>query len=547
MQKIPLIADQSGAYSIRDGDLWIGPLKHGQSVFSNTASVNGGWPIFAVKDDSGTYYIYVVYFLSSYVARWQVRSDGILHNYTSAHDVEPENLTAAARAYLGEAEATYLVNRCITREIDPTLYDPETFSDARLAAELSILKSVRTDPDSFEDKCSDALALVIRQRLLEVVVGATDTFQIKGEPERSSGEIAGLKAMKAVRARGYFTALNQSIRKKPSGDREFWWPGSPLRSEISVEGFTRDLGVAETEILVEPRSDGGTQTTRIKVWLPEPQPSESIILIEGKLHRIRSVLRYWIPVLTEKVLKTQKSYRMRISCRDSGSENMLSMDHNRPETPLFPDLYTLNASRLAHYDVDPDAFKEEFLSRKDILFWRGSTTGQRIESEDDLFDNLRFKACVTLREQLGVRADVRISAVRNTAPAFVHEANRLVRDHDVYASPVGEERFADFRYYVDLPGVANAWGTIRKYLNGIIVLKPKHHRHLYYYRYLEPWVNYVPLERWLGDAREVIDKLSNDPDLAASIAYNGRQMALKYLRSVPEVLGALADEHAQIE
>ena len=102
-------------------------------------------------------------------------------------------------------------------------------------------------------------------------------------------------------------------------------------------------------------------------------------------------------------------------------------------------------------------------------------------------------------------------------------AANLVKDR------VSWKQLNRYRFHIDIDGHANTYaGLFRKFLSGGLVLKvtsPDRYRQ-WYYDWLKPWENFVPVRSDLSDLLEVTAYCREHDDLAQRIAQNGRELAL---------------------
>jgi hypothetical protein len=107
---------------------------------------------------------------------------------------------------------------------------------------------------------------------------------------------------------------------------------------------------------------------------------------------------------------------------------------------------------------------------------------------------------------------------------------------------VGLEEYFRYRYLVDADGYHCAWSSLfQKLLSGSAVLKMESAAEQWYHSLLQPWLNYVPLEREAGDAPELHKWLLSHDAEVREIAERGVALAqsISLERGVDEVIATL--------
>lgn len=218
---------------------------------------------------------------------------------------------------------------------------------------------------------------------------------------------------------------------------------------------------------------------------------------------------------------------------------------NRPvgtARPLVPDLYLLRSTPSPPEPTWP-AFRDEFLERAPTLFWRGSTTGGRARSRDELLDNPRIRACIEIARVAARRSDCKIALIVQAGGFDLAAAEAELRRRGLMSDWVDEATFRQHRMTIDLPGNAAAWGTCRKYLAGCLVLRPPQTYELIYSDRLKPWEHLVPLRGDLADLDERLAWAATRPHEAAAIAWRGRTLLSDVARELPELMQTILRTH----
>lgn len=136
----------------------------------------------------------------------------------------------------------------------------------------------------------------------------------------------------------------------------------------------------------------------------------------------------------------------------------------------MPDVYCLadlNAPEKFSDLHDREIAQSNFFARENKVFWRGSTTGSSIGTK--LESNQRIDFCTKALDYPNL-LDTRITAAVQNFNTKIGR-KKLARS-GVMGDAIAEEKFAQYMAYLDLEGNASAWGTLRKYLRHIHILKP---------------------------------------------------------------------------
>jgi hypothetical protein len=219
---------------------------------------------------------------------------------------------------------------------------------------------------------------------------------------------------------------------------------------------------------------------------------------------------------------------------DIGVRPGLAYCDNRPSFFLVPDLIFVSTGG---YRYARRLFKEKFLrwdDRKPVAFWRGSTTGPRAGPRDwqSLF---RIKLCQIARryEDSGL-IDAGISSV----VAFADEAVAAeIKAAGLTKGFVPWQEWGNYKYHIDIDGNSCPYSNLfQRLLTGSPVLKVQSQRGLvqWYYDYLIPWENHVPIAPDMSDLMEKIRWLDRHQSAAVRIGENGRRLAefLTYEREI---------------
>ena len=252
--------------------------------------------------------------------------------------------------------------------------------------------------------------------------------------------------------------------------------------------------------------------------------------------RLYNCYSFWLPYCLKIANQISKSFMIQLNASDWGVESFLSMT-SEDSNNLIPDEYAMYESRILNkmnLPQDFSDFEANWMKRKSIMFWRGSTTGKTINSTFDLKDLIRVKVCLSLKNIN--KFDMKISSiVQNNIPKQI--IIQWLRKHNLLKRRVDESKFLRYKYYPDLPGnntLCGSWGVIRKYLRGNLVFRPDYKSLMYYDKFLKPWKHFIPLESDFSDLYEKYIWAENNQNESTRIAWNGFSIAKAYLRKIDD-------------
>lgn len=249
------------------------------------------------------------------------------------------------------------------------------------------------------------------------------------------------------------------------------------------------------------------------------------------MKRAKKCLDYWIPLFIKLSSKAKKNININLNCGDGGSNKYLSMDSDKKRS-LIPDLYSFNSANKINKKLPAisfEKFAKIWLTRKNKMFWRGSTTGNSYKNLKELSSLKRIKICKNYREKKDI--DIKISRIIQNG-INQKKIKKYLIEEKIFAKPVSENKFKKYKYYPDIPGNSLAWGTITKYLAGSLIFKAEYEKKLYYYKLLEPWKHYIPVNNDFSDLEEKLIWSNNNISKSLEIAYSGYIIILEYLKNI---------------
>ena len=210
-----------------------------------------------------------------------------------------------------------------------------------------------------------------------------------------------------------------------------------------------------------------------------------------------------------------------ISFGDTGHPGHISFSSRR-DGMLIPDCFYLRSEAYAAMRAQ-FSVKAPWSDRSSTVLWRGSTTGVGAVHWSDL---ARAKLCVAAKNApAGMSLDVGFTHVVQ-ARSLTEEQE--IKDANLMRPWVPSNEFSAYKYHLDIDGNTNSWsGLFLKLLSGGIVLKVESAAgdRQWYYRRLQPWLHYIPVDASLSDLYARIDWAMQNDDRSRQIAEMGRKLA----------------------
>lgn len=219
-------------------------------------------------------------------------------------------------------------------------------------------------------------------------------------------------------------------------------------------------------------------------------------------------------------LKNPNSNYALVDLSDFGFEGALSFSGANLDN-LIPDSFYLNDRGYASMKADYNKNWIKWKDRRDVFFWRGSTTGM----SENWYELPRVKICQWARDKNCNKFDIKIVDIVQRSEADTFE---ILQDK-ITGSHIPASKFIEYKYHIDIDGNTNSWpGLFLKLITGSPVIKVNSAMGYkqWYYDKLIPWHNYVPVSSDLSDIDIVIERLQQDPANAENIGLNGRELAL---------------------
>jgi len=213
---------------------------------------------------------------------------------------------------------------------------------------------------------------------------------------------------------------------------------------------------------------------------------------------------------------------------DIGSVAFCKPRGEAPAVRLIPDTYFfLSRGYQSLREATVTKALPRWDERQEIVFWRGSATTNGTAIDGSLVERIdqipRVALCRALR---GHRyTDVAIMAAWGFAFPPEEQVEYLTKEQ-VFRPPVPMPMHANYRYLIDIDGVASAWSFFEKLLLGACILKVGSPFEQWYHNQLCEWRHFVPVRADLADLLMQIEWCREHPRQAREIAEEGRRFAL---------------------
>ena len=215
-------------------------------------------------------------------------------------------------------------------------------------------------------------------------------------------------------------------------------------------------------------------------------------------------------------------------------------------SPLIPDPYCLGTNGYEKFRKQlRDAPLPAWRDRLPVMFWRGSTTGSKNITPDNLDLNLRYKLCqqsLYLPAHLDARFNQVVQCSDNENKAAVRER---LRQEGLIRETVQPWHASTHAWLIDIDGNVNSWGLLWKLLSGCCVLRVMSHRQQWFHQRIAPWTHIVPIAPDLRDVREKIDWCLRNRKHCESIAAAGEKLGHEILADLNHDLCAATVRYAQ--
>lgn len=206
---------------------------------------------------------------------------------------------------------------------------------------------------------------------------------------------------------------------------------------------------------------------------------------------------------------------------------------------LLPDVHYLESDAYRELKELAERIWIPWQDRRDTVFWRGASTGDRQAVFADSIDQLpRVRLCI--RAQESPRADLFDVGIADIVQIWGEEREAILQ-RGIVKGHAPLETFMQYKHVIDVDGNASAWsGLFHRFLMGNTVIKVDSRVGFrqWYYDELIPWKNFVPVSCQMDELEEVAEWLLEHPLEAREISQRGREAALSLTKERSMEMGA---------
>ncbi|WP_320675940.1 glycosyl transferase family 90 [Prochlorococcus sp. MIT 1300] len=201
--------------------------------------------------------------------------------------------------------------------------------------------------------------------------------------------------------------------------------------------------------------------------------------------------------------------------------------------PLIPDPYAL---MTRGFESIRTQLKElpDWQLRIPLAIWRGSSTGIKNVSKNNIDSLPRYKLCKLSKKFPGLLDARLISVVQVYNQEEKLSIENELKEKNMFAAGVHPFNLSLHKWQIDIDGNVNSWGLLWKLLSGCCILRVRSKRQQWYHKYIKPWIHYIPIAPDLSDLKEKLEWCKENTFLCYSIANEGRTAALDVVSKMDE-------------
>lgn len=233
---------------------------------------------------------------------------------------------------------------------------------------------------------------------------------------------------------------------------------------------------------------------------------------------------------------------------DTGGYHRFSYSSTLRDSTLILDPYFYIYDNYNDLRIHAADHAKPWRDRKDILFWRGTTTGRRRHTPAPdaplTWDWLpRLQLCAVSRaSRFAAKMDIAIVEMGQISEPYLRDA---ITSAGFIQSLVPKSELIEYKYLIYIDGNSNSWSIIEKLIVVATVFKVKSADgfHQWHYHRLKDWETHIPVAPDLSDLDERLGWALTHPEDCARIAANGAALAAEIqlssaLREAEQALSA---------
>jgi len=255
---------------------------------------------------------------------------------------------------------------------------------------------------------------------------------------------------------------------------------------------------------------------------------------EPTISMFRTLLQEWIddgsrvqPSAARRILVIQYDDRIH--------HNIGSVAYCRPRDEalavrLVPDTYFfLSRGYQSLREAAASKVLPAWEERQDIVFWRGSATTNGSAVDGSEIERIEQIPRVALCRMVQGHNMTDVAIMAPWGFSFPEEQQiKYFMKEAIFRPAIAMLHHANYRYLIDIDGVANAWSFFEKMLVGSCILKVGSPFEQWYYCGLSEWQHFVPVRADLSDLLRQIEWCRDHPNRAREIAEEGQRFALAH-------------------
>lgn len=231
------------------------------------------------------------------------------------------------------------------------------------------------------------------------------------------------------------------------------------------------------------------------------------------------------------ILSKNKSYYLELQCGDKSHpiKNSCAYDKKITDTEinLVPDDTFYVSKGFFEFSNWVYTNSRTWESRSDTVFWRGSSSGMGGLTIDNISNLPRYRLC-KISSEIGIDT---LDAKLTNLTQLKNEVDRQkilekLRSEDLIDSWIKFEKFADYKYVIEIDGNVSPWNFLQKLMLGSCVLRVESTNEQWFYDKIKPWVHYVPVEADLSDLVPKIEWCKSNENESRKIAQQGQEFAM---------------------
>jgi len=257
--------------------------------------------------------------------------------------------------------------------------------------------------------------------------------------------------------------------------------------------------------------------------------------------RVNQLVAHLVPAFDILLDSYDNEFELCFCWSDEGEDFKSSIYMDGPQTNLLiPNILCRDmALKMNIGDLTFKAHADNWGQRKNILYWRGSTTGT--------WEGLPLENNLRVRTALGMLkcsfSDMKITRVVQYKDESQHAI--WLQEIGILSNPVPFTEFAGYNYHPDIPGNVTAWGAIGRHVHGALVFRPEPSGQsgTYWHYLMKPYIHYIPVKSDFSNLSDQLQWAMENDRQAQIVSWRGSVLARSYLRRLDSTIFETLIEH----